>query len=243
MICDFYTWKLLRRGRRPQPPADRSRAGRAVGALDRRLDGASAGLYLTGARTPVPRRADSRRAAREDDDVALRTLASQVEAMRSYGLDAEPIDPAIERIEHDDFGTRTPIGAQQRVVRTFCRRAKLDAQDLRGAIEKEHPDVLLVDIASWGAMAAAEERGEARGRHGARILFLCLARRPAVRAWAASRERGAGADSRLRAAPTAVGRTGTDRQAPRQRDPRALWRRTPSRMRRVCSCRRRCCCI
>jgi MGT family glycosyltransferase len=92
-------------------------------------------------------------------DVALRTLASQVEAMRSYGLDARPIDPAIERIEHDDFGTRTPIGAQQRVVRTFCRRAKLDAQDLRSAIADERPDVLLVDVASWGAMAAAEAWG------------------------------------------------------------------------------------
>jgi MGT family glycosyltransferase len=91
--------------------------------------------------------------------VALRTLASEVEAMRSYGLDAEPIDPAIERIEHNDFGTRTPIGAQQRVVRTFCRRAKLDAQDLRSAIADERPDVLLVDVASWGAMAAAEAWG------------------------------------------------------------------------------------
>jgi MGT family glycosyltransferase len=92
-------------------------------------------------------------------DVALRTLASQVEAMRSYGLDARPIDPPIERIEHDDFGTCTPIGAQQRVVRTFCRRAKLDAQDLRIAITDERPDVLLVDVASWGAMAAAEAWG------------------------------------------------------------------------------------
>lgn len=91
--------------------------------------------------------------------VILRTLASEVETMRSYGLDAAPIDPAIERIEHNDFGTRTPIGAQQRAVRTFCRRAELDAQDLRAAIAEERPDVLLVDIASWGAMAAAEAWG------------------------------------------------------------------------------------
>jgi MGT family glycosyltransferase len=92
-------------------------------------------------------------------EVALRTLATQVEAMRSYGLEAEPIDPAIERIEHDDFGTRTPIGAQRRAVRTFCSRAELDSQDLRRAIEQERPDVLLVDVASWGAMAAAEAWG------------------------------------------------------------------------------------
>jgi MGT family glycosyltransferase len=89
-------------------------------------------------------------------EVVLRTLASQVDAMRARGLDAAPIDPAIERIEHDDFGARTLIGAQQRSVRTFCRRAEFDAADLRGAIEEVRPDVLLVDTASWGAMTVAE---------------------------------------------------------------------------------------
>ena len=47
----------------------------------------------------------------------MRTLASQVEPMRARGFDAAPIDPAIERIEHDDYLARTPLGAQKRAVR------------------------------------------------------------------------------------------------------------------------------
>ncbi len=92
-------------------------------------------------------------------DVAIRTLASQVDTMRGLGLDAEPIDPAIEAIEHDDFRARTPLGANKRAVRTFCERAVHEVPDLRQAIERERPDALLVDINTFGAMAAAEAWG------------------------------------------------------------------------------------
>jgi UDP:flavonoid glycosyltransferase YjiC (YdhE family) len=92
-------------------------------------------------------------------EVALRTLASQVEPMRERGFDAAPIDPAIESVEHDDYGARTPLGAQKRAMRVFGRRAELDAEDLRRAIDETAPDALLVDVNSWGALAVAEARG------------------------------------------------------------------------------------
>ena len=91
--------------------------------------------------------------------VTLRTLASQVEAMRELGLEAEPIDPAIEAIEHDDFKARTPVGANKRAVRTFCARAVHEVPDLQRAIERERPDALLVDVNTFGAGAAAEAWG------------------------------------------------------------------------------------
>jgi MGT family glycosyltransferase len=92
-------------------------------------------------------------------DVAIRTLASQVETMRGLGLDAEPIDPAIEAIEHDDYRARTPLGANKRAVTTFCNRAVHEVPDLTRAIERERPDALLVDINTFGGMAAAEAWG------------------------------------------------------------------------------------
>ena len=92
-------------------------------------------------------------------EIALRTLGSQVELMQSRGFDAAPIDPAIEQIEHDDYGARTPLGAQKRAMRVFCRRAEWEAPDLRRAIAETQPDVLLIDIATWGAMAVAEAWG------------------------------------------------------------------------------------
>ncbi len=93
---------------------------------------------------------------RRGHEVVLRTLSSEVEMIRSRGIDASPIAPAIEAIEHDDWRARNPYGAVKRSVRTLCSRAELDAADLQEAIAAERPDALLVDIASWGALAAAE---------------------------------------------------------------------------------------
>lgn len=96
---------------------------------------------------------------RRGHEITLRTLASQVELMRGRGFDAGPVDPALERIEHDDYQARSPLDAQKREVRMFCRRADHDAADLRRAIREVDPDMLLVDINTVGAMAAAEAWG------------------------------------------------------------------------------------
>jgi MGT family glycosyltransferase len=96
---------------------------------------------------------------RRGHEVGVRTLASQVETMRGLGFEAEPIDPAIEAIEHDDYLARTPIGAIKRSLRTFCQRAVHEVPDLRRAIERRRPDALLVDVNSFGAQAAAEAWG------------------------------------------------------------------------------------
>jgi MGT family glycosyltransferase len=96
---------------------------------------------------------------RRGHEVAVRTLASEVELLRDLGLGAEAIDPAIERREIDDWRARTPVGALQTGLRGFFERARHDGPDLRRAIEEERPDALLVDINTWGAMAAAETAG------------------------------------------------------------------------------------
>ena len=95
-------------------------------------------------------------------EIALRTLASQVEPMQARGFDAASIDPAIERIEHDDFLARTPLGAQKRARARGLpaggarRRATCGARSTRCG-----PDALLVDVNAWGALAVAEAWGGA----------------------------------------------------------------------------------
>ena len=96
---------------------------------------------------------------RRGHEVVLRTLASEVGLLRDLGFEAAPIDPAIERKEHADWRARTPIGALQDNLHVFFERARHDGPDLRRAIEEERPDALLVDINTWGAMAAAETAG------------------------------------------------------------------------------------
>lgn len=96
---------------------------------------------------------------RRGHEVCLRTLAGDVAAQRSRGIEAEPIAPVLEAIEMDDWRARTPPGAMIRAIRVFGARADHDAADLEAAIERERPDVLLVDVNAWGAMAVAEAWG------------------------------------------------------------------------------------
>lgn len=96
---------------------------------------------------------------RRGHEVIVRTLASEVEAMLSLGFEAAAMDPAIERREILDWRARTPIGALREGLKGFFDRAHHDGPDLLRAVEAERPDFLLVDINTWGAMAAAETAG------------------------------------------------------------------------------------
>lgn len=92
-------------------------------------------------------------------DVRVRTLASEVDMVRGLGLAAEHIDPAIEARQLDDWRGRTLQSRLARSVATFTDRARDDAADLRAALAAERPDLVLVDVNSWGAAAAAETWG------------------------------------------------------------------------------------
>jgi MGT family glycosyltransferase len=91
-------------------------------------------------------------------EIAVRTLSSEVELMRSRGFDCEPLDPVVEG-GHDDYLARTAQGALKRALRTFARRAEVDVPATRTAIEQTAPDALLVDVNTWGAQAVAEASG------------------------------------------------------------------------------------
>jgi MGT family glycosyltransferase len=97
--------------------------------------------------------------SRRGHQIALRTLDSQVPLMQGRGFDTRPIDKRVEAIEFDDWRAGNPQAALGRAVRCFVERAQYDAPDLRQAIAEERPDALLVDINSWGGLAAAEAWG------------------------------------------------------------------------------------
>src|SRR5262249_57997880 len=54
---------------------------------------------------------------------------------------------------------RNPRVALRLALRIFAARAEHDAPDLQRAIAEERPDALLVDINTWGGLAAAEAWG------------------------------------------------------------------------------------
>jgi MGT family glycosyltransferase len=96
---------------------------------------------------------------RRGHQVALRTLSSQVDTMRARGFDANPVDPRVEAIPHDDWKGSNQRDALNRAVRVFGARAAIEADDVRRAIADERPDAVLVDINCWGAQAGVEVWG------------------------------------------------------------------------------------
>lgn len=92
-------------------------------------------------------------------EITVRTLASELALMRGRGFTAEPISAQVEAVELRDWQAKSPQRALAAAVGAFCARAEFDAADLREAIRTEQPDVVVVDINCWGALAAAERWG------------------------------------------------------------------------------------
>ncbi len=94
--------------------------------------------------------------ARRGAEVNVRTLASEVAAVRAAGLRCEPIDPAIEAVEMDDHAARSQVGAGKRAFDVWARRARIEVGDFEAALAAVRPDLAIVDTTTYGAKAVAE---------------------------------------------------------------------------------------
>lgn len=91
--------------------------------------------------------------------VHLRTAAALVPALRAAGLDAEPVDPAVEAVRVGDHEERGGLGRLRRGYADLVDRARRDGPDLQAAIAATDPDVVIVDALAYGAQIAAERDG------------------------------------------------------------------------------------
>lgn len=92
-------------------------------------------------------------------EVHVRTLAAGVAGVRAAGMACEAIDPRIEACVMDDHQARTQIAAGRRSYEVWAQRAAFEPDDLRRAVDATAPDVVLVDVTTMGAKAAAEADG------------------------------------------------------------------------------------
>ena len=97
--------------------------------------------------------------ARRGAEIHVRTLASEVEAVRDAGLECEPIDPAIEAIVMDDHAQKGQIAKGKRSMAVWGERAPIEVGDVRRALAAVGPDVALIDTSTFGAKAVAEAEG------------------------------------------------------------------------------------
>jgi UDP:flavonoid glycosyltransferase YjiC (YdhE family) len=91
--------------------------------------------------------------------VTVRTGSRHVGPLQAAGLNAAPIDAAIERVAVDDWCASGALAALGRLLRVFEARAALEVADLRAAIRNDGPSALLIDINCLGAMMVAESSG------------------------------------------------------------------------------------
>ncbi|MDT5147236.1 MAG: hypothetical protein QOC58_1881 [Mycobacterium sp.] len=89
-------------------------------------------------------------------EVHLRTMSAGVATMRAAGVHAEPVDPRIEAIVGQDWRARNALEVLKLSIDVLCRRAVLEVDDVRRAVEAVRPDAIIVDANCWGAMSAVE---------------------------------------------------------------------------------------
>lgn len=97
-----------------------------------------------------------RELVRRGHEVHLRTMSDGVPTMRAVGVHAEPVDRGIEAVVGQDWRARNALGVLKISIDTLCRRAVLEVDDLRRAVDASRPDAIIVDANCWGAMSAAD---------------------------------------------------------------------------------------
>jgi MGT family glycosyltransferase len=110
--------------------------------------------------------------ARRGHSATLYSLAGELGQLAPLGIEGHAIDPAIERIEIEDYRERSQLGAIRSVFRAFLKRSASEGPDLEGAIAKHDPDVLLIDINCWGAATVAEASGRPWAMYSPYLLPL-----------------------------------------------------------------------
>jgi UDP:flavonoid glycosyltransferase YjiC (YdhE family) len=89
-------------------------------------------------------------------EVHVRTLASEVPAVREAGLACESIDSRIEAIEMDDHSAKSQVAAGEKAFEVWARRARIEVGDFEAAVAATSPDLALIDTTTYGAKAIAE---------------------------------------------------------------------------------------
>ncbi|HEY5193582.1 MAG TPA: glycosyltransferase [Solirubrobacteraceae bacterium] len=110
--------------------------------------------------------------AQRGHQATLCTLSGELDHLKPLGIEGWAIDPAIERIEIEDWRERSPIGAVRSVLRTFVKRSTSEVPDLQRAIARHDPDILLIDINCWGAATVAEAYGRPWAMYSPYLLPL-----------------------------------------------------------------------
>ena len=96
----------------------------------------------------------------EGYEVIVQTLSNEKEHVEKENIQHIPISKVIESLELEDFKENNPVAQFKAAFRCWLSRAPHEIADLRHSVDKCNPDLLIVDVNSWGAGAYAESQGQ-----------------------------------------------------------------------------------
>lgn len=92
-------------------------------------------------------------------EVVAQTLSSEKEHVEREGIQHFSISADIESLALQDYKENNPIAQFKSAFRSWLSRAPHEIEDLRESCNEFNPDLLIVDVNTWGAGAFAESRG------------------------------------------------------------------------------------
>lgn len=92
-------------------------------------------------------------------EVIVQTLSSEKPHVEKENIQHVSISPDIESLGLQDFKKNNPISQFRSAFRSWLSRAPHEIEDLRNSCNEYNPDLLIVDVNTWGAEAFAEAQG------------------------------------------------------------------------------------
>jgi len=92
-------------------------------------------------------------------EVHVQTLAGEKDTVTAEGLHHLPISSEIEALPLEDYRESNPVSQIKSAFGTWQKRAAHEVADLHESHARVQPDLLIVDVNSWGAAAFAEAQG------------------------------------------------------------------------------------
>ncbi len=94
------------------------------------------------------------------NNVIVQTLAGEKEIVEEEGLKHLSISSKIESLPLEDYKKNNPISQFRSAFRTWLSRSSYEIENLIESNNKFQPDLLIVDVNTWGAAAFAEAQNK-----------------------------------------------------------------------------------
>ena len=96
----------------------------------------------------------------EGHRVVMQTLSSERDIVAAEGIEHRGISAEIEALVLEDYKGSNPISQIKSTFNCWLSRAPYEVEDLKASYSEIAPDLVIVDVNTWGASAFIESKGD-----------------------------------------------------------------------------------